>query len=175
MSTKIHHIPAIAGIRDLYTLLDVIKNKDKYTKVLNELEKARLEANDSFSKVGSAEQIDNLHKQSVVKYEQAKHALLTAQEKAEQITQEAGQKQKQIMVELDKKSVELDARTKEFNDRMNVIQSGLETRESEITKREQAAEKKETEARKAIQEANKSKEEYIEKLGRIRAMSSELT
>jgi len=58
MGTKIHH--QLSGSKELRSLLDVITNADKYSKLLDDLELAKADAVKAIELVGPAEKIGSL-------------------------------------------------------------------------------------------------------------------
>ena len=86
---KTHHFQELPGTRELYTLLNIINNKEKYQSILEELEGKRLEVNQSIENMGLAGNIESMHSQAKADRLQAAHDLNEAKEVSSKIMSEA--------------------------------------------------------------------------------------
>lgn len=60
MSTKVHHMPTLSGLREFRDLLDLVRNEVKYSGLLDELVEARKSAEAAIELLGRADQIEPL-------------------------------------------------------------------------------------------------------------------
>lgn len=175
MATKVHHlIQPFPGTKDLYTLLDVIRNKDQLESALSSIEAARKQANDTIEKIAPATEIDSLRNEAGRLHSLAKQALEDANAKAEKIVNDANLKALALQSESDRRNNELDQRRKDFEDYQSVRASALNTIEADLKKKETNLSEREKLASDTLTKAQAVRAEYEEKMTRFNRMSAEL-
>ena len=88
MNTKVHHQP-FPGTSDLHLILNLINNKEQYTKALSDLEYARLRANEAIEKLALGKNISSLHSGAVEDRKRAAKELEEAKVEAAKIRRDA--------------------------------------------------------------------------------------
>jgi len=167
MGTKVHHLEALPGIKDLHTLLEVINNKAKYLKILDELESLRKDTNEKIELVGKAEEIENLHTQANILADEAKYNLSSANEEASKIVEDSKIKASEII----KSATDRENRAKEkmtsLEDYETKKMRELKDKEISLNEKRKETDKKEIEASNLYDKAcllKKTYEDAIKKL-----------
>lgn len=172
MATKVHHVQALPGVRDLYTLLDVFRNAETYAAMLDELEAKRKEVNDLIEMAGKASEIPSLHQAAQVRLQQAEAELAKAQEKAQAITNDAKTHIEEVSARLAVKVAEANDRAEKFAAERKAIEASLaersidlESRLNEVATRE----KRVAELQRLNEEMNAQLKERLDKIEKLRS------
>ena len=185
MATKIHHLQAVPGSRELFTILEIINDKKKFSEALEELESKRKEVNELIDVVGDAEEIKSLHSKvkedadraerfAQQRINEANKEFAEAHERTEQLIKDARDKADEIVSVVKAKEDSLDKRTDIFNKESSDKQRDLEARLQEVIKRESEVRKREGEANAKLEEGLRLKSLYEEKIEKIRKLQGEL-
>ena len=173
MSTKVHHIPAIPGIKETHDFLELVNNKDKLTTVLNQLETARKEANEAIKNKYKASEIDELLGKANADREKAQFELAEANGKADRIIVEANETIEKAEKEFGERRRELDLLQSSVQEAQRIFDNEKNSATELLNKREKEIDKKETELASKIAITEKLRVEYKEKLLRIRKAAEE--
>lgn len=169
MSTKVHHDIAIAGMKDLNTLLDIIQNKDKYTKAMKDLEAATAKANETIKLAGGATKLKNLESELASK-ESYLNANSTALSEAKRTFK--ADKANQIK-EMKTKLSDMETEKQKVWDIRNVSllngEKALASANKELSRRESIIDDKEQRLENQFKLADNLKEEYEAKVAKIKA------
>lgn len=172
MATKVHHVQAMPGVRDLYTLLDVFRNAETYAAMLDELEAKRKEVNDLIEMSGKASEIPSLHQAAQVKLQQAEAALAEAQEKTQTIINDAKKHVEEVSARMAAKVAELNERVEKFNAERKATEASLAERALDLERRLNdvtAREKRAAELQRHNEELNAQLKERMAKIEQLRA------
>lgn len=102
MATKVHHLQQpLPGVKDLYTLLDVFRNRELYERMLSDLEAARKAANEAVELIAPANDIQHLNEVANVKNKEATQKLEEANTKAAEILSKAKEQARQALLPVD--------------------------------------------------------------------------
>lgn len=173
MATKIHHIPAIPGIKEAHDFLELINNKDKLTKVINQLEAIRAEANEAIKKKYKASEIDELLDMANADREKAKFELAEANGKADRIIAEAKETIEKEKKDIGERIRKLNILQSSVDEEKRIFNNEKNSATELLDKRERETDKKETELSSKIAITEKLRLEYKEKLLRIRKAAEE--
>jgi len=154
MATK--HYQPLPGTRELYALLNIINDKEKYGKVLEEMEDTRLRANKAVEERGLSGNIESLYRQADADRLQAKTELDDAREMAQNLVSEGEEALNQCKEEVKEQKEKFKKEVKKITEVNNA-------KESELTEKEKALSKKE-ESLSKLSLKLEQKEEYLEKL-----------
>lgn len=156
--SKTHHFKELPGTRELYTLLNIINNKDKYEKILEELEGARFNANKAIEEKGLAGEIGALHSQAKADRGQTKHDLEEARETAQNLVAEGQEALAQCLSEVKETREGFEVEVKSKNEALSIRETQLNGKEESLERTESILQKKQSEL--------DQKAEHIEKLGK---------
>ena len=185
MATKIHHLNPIQGTQEIFTILEVLSNKDKFAKALSEIETKRKEVNDLIEVVGDAEEIKTLHahaKAEAIRAEQfagqkvleSNKEFAKAHERSEKLVNDATEKANSILKEAKFREDDLARRIDEFNRTSSDQRNDLSSRLAEVTNKETELRQRESKAQSMIEEGTRLKNIYEEKIEKIRKLQGEL-
>lgn len=150
--------PPLEGIKDLWGLLDLVRNEKKYRTRLEALESVRDAINANLKSVGTVRQIEKLQIQVRTDRESAAQTLATAKNRAAEIIQRA----KDEHTGLDEKSRQVDERAAELDRIEAKRNSEYARRDKEIDAKSAAVEAREvkvSEAEAAVKLAAKLADE----------------
>lgn len=136
MATKRHHFQELPGTRDLYVLLNIINNKDEYTKILSEMETLRASANKAIEEKGLAGNIENLYNDAKADRLQAKRELDEARETAQNLIIEGQEALNQCLEEVQGQKASLEMIKSKQMESLNAEREELEEREKSLSKKE---------------------------------------
>lgn len=175
MATKVHHlIQPLPGTKDLYTLLDVIRNADKYEAALAALEAARKQANDMIERIAPATEIESLRAEAERVLTDAKHVMEDANGRAKTILETAEQKAAAIDADLERSREALAKRVRDFEESCAARESAFQLRENELNKRSKELAEREKEAAQTLARAKELQAFYEQKIEAINRLSAAL-
>lgn len=145
MATKKHHYQELPGTKELYVLLNIINDKDKYSKILEEMEKTRMDANKAIEDLGIAGEITSYNAEAKVNYEKSKQVLREAQDKAEEILSEVNDKLVSTNKELDDREAAFKKLQDDNYKEIHEIQISVNKKENENREKEKELSLKESE------------------------------
>lgn len=132
MATKIHHYQELPGTKELYALLNIINDADKYNAVLAELENKRLEVNKSLAQLELGKEIDDLHKKALADRKEAQDQLEFAMNQADEIIKNAKKDADSIKHKIQEEKKDLTQKKNKFEDHKVAVLSMLEEREEHL-------------------------------------------
>lgn len=166
---KLQPIPAVPEVKDLFALIDFLRDPAAVAERLGQLEGLREELNKQIELVGKADEIETLRIQAGDDRARAKKALDDVYAKASQIAKDAEAESKTLLAATqDGIRHRQDVLAKRAAD-LSVRESALGQQDAQIKVREQEAGRKEGEARRLLGEANALRAEYDQKLSKLRA------
>lgn len=161
--SKTHHFKELPGTRELYTLLNIINNKDKYEKILEELEGARFNANKAIEEKGLSGEIEAIHSQAKADRGQAKHDLEEARETAQNLITEGQEALTQCLEEVKERRDGLDLEVNSKSKALSVRESQLNSKEESLERTEVILQKKQSELDQKAEHLEKLEKEVEEK------------
>jgi len=161
--SKTHHFKELPGTRELYTLLNIINNKDKYEKILEELEGARFNANKAIEEKGLAGEIEALHSQARADRGQAKHDLDEARETAQNLVSEGQGALAQCLKEVKEQRDKVGLEVKSASEELSVRESQLNGKKESLDRTEIILQKKQSELDQKAEHLEKLEKDIEEK------------
>lgn len=125
MNAKVHHTPSLLGLDQFKELLDIVRNADKYAKLLEELETEQVAANKIVALVAPADEIMSLRETVRDQKTQVELVLKTARTKSADILEKA-QKEAVKIVEESKAEIKSQLQS------LKVRSKSLEGREADL-------------------------------------------
>jgi len=162
MATKVHH-QALPGTGDLHLLLNLINNKERYTKALGELEFARLKANEAIEKLALGRNISSLHSGALEDRKRADSELEAAKVEADKTLKDAYKAMTDLKAEFEKKESKYDEKVKFFVKSSNETKTNLAEREEQLKKAKIVMDAFEVALNQRETKLNKLQEEVEEK------------
>ena len=161
--TEIAAIPPLEGIKDLWGLLDLVRDEKKYRARLKALETVRDTINQSIGTVGTIRQIDKLRVQMQTDRNNAASELATAKLEAAEIIKKAKDKK----ADFDQRVADLDARTANIDQAEIRQQKDVKAAETAFSERTAAVEDREAKVVLAEQAVKKVAEDAVAARGRL--------
>lgn len=171
MSTKVHHqVPALGGIGQFKDLLDIIKNREAYDKLLANLEEAHTKAVEAVARIAPAEEVETLRGLLAVEHAEAKRLNSESKVKASQLIQEAKSEAVKIKENSQEKVDSLIEDLRAKNDTANLKELELNRRENSLIKFETSIREREVEANAVAKQAKELRGKWEGKLKRLDAL-----
>jgi len=167
MGTKVHHIEAFPGIKDLYALIEIINDKKKYSNALEEMESLRKDLNDKIDLIGKVDEIERLRSESVNLKKQAQDLLTSANEKASKSIEDASSKAEEIVQFAKDREAKSKEKQKSLEDMESRNMRELKAKEDRLNEQFEALKKREVDASNLYDKARLLKQTYedaVEKL-----------
>jgi chromosome segregation ATPase len=151
-----------AGIKDLYTLLEVINNEDKISKCLKAIESERKQLNDMVLAVGKVKDIDKIRAQAQVLLSDATQRLNAAKQEAIDVTIKAKDEAEALVAAAYKEREATTTEKSSFFKEKKEAQAHLESWAKSLEKKQAAVDEREKKAASLSQEAVSSRNKYNE-------------
>lgn len=173
MSSKIHHLNPPGGLRELYTLIEILNDKDKYTAMVNEIETKRAEANDLISLIGPAKDIHRLRAEAESLTNTAKQNVAIATERARVVIKEAKHEAEKVTNRARDIQEKTDQALLTFNEERQAQTKSMNKVRTDQMEKEASLEKREEEAEALMSEAQEIKDKYDDKYQNLKKAMNE--
>lgn len=160
MSSKVHHLNPPGGLRELYTLIEIFNDKDKYTSLVNEIETKRAEANDLISLIGPAKDIHRLRTEAESLNNTAKQNVAIATERARVVIKEAKHEAEKVTNRARDIQEKTDQALLAFNADKESLTNAMTVRQEALTKGAASVARREKDAELLMKQAQEIKQKY---------------
>ena len=160
------------SLENFIGLIDIIKNKVKYEKAIAELVSKYDKAQEMVENIVPAKEIEKARSQAHSDRSSATLILKAAQEKATSLIFKARESIDKKNKELEDKLNKLQEKEKQFGKKIAVENSRLGSERSSLIAQQLAAEKLHLEGSRILQEGRELKEEFAERLKKLKLAAS---
>jgi hypothetical protein len=166
-------VPTVPGLRDLQQVLDLINDKDRYAKALDELGKAHEEAVAATALLGKADEIDDLHAQAKHEAEVYREKMTGANKEAEDILAAARKTVADERAAFVAECNEVKTKQRDKKAALDTRENALNARHEEITGREKNIDAREAKAAETAKAGADAKARYDALIAQIKAVQQE--
>ena len=171
---KLTELGPFIGTGEFYLMLDLLRNKDKYEKRFEEMEKLRKKVNDNIKSLGIGRNIESLYDQAKSDRRVAGETLAKAQDQAAKVYDETKERRQQLKDELGtlentlrEKNLELNRVTKEADSLLENTQAKADVLLRKAATDSQTAQKMLTQASQMREAAEEKKRKVMDLIGRF--------
>lgn len=165
----VYTVPPIPGVKDLFTLLEFLKDAEKFAERLSAMEKVRDEINALVEAVGKVEEIERLRIQADTDRGNARLILEEANAESANAKVQADSVLAQARAKAEEELRAAVVKREQSEAHARQILADLNSRESALNAREKALQQREDEASALFKRGQSLTEEFTGKLAKLKA------